>query len=558
MKRPVAPRPGLRARPGLVALLTAAVLMAVTVPASALTAHQSGGAQHARPAAVITPVVAPVMSCSALTGQSFTGVPDAPGTVTSATVITEKNLATPVKFCDVRGEFAPQTKFHMLLPVSTWHGQYVQEGCSLLCGTTKVSDYPDTGYTCPAAYTGELAVGLDDMGHTASLADGKWAQNSLLLRIVFGLTSENSLDQMAKAIMTAYYGQPPAYSYYDGCSTGGREALMLAQRYPDDFNGIIAGSPAMNMAPLSALFATWLVRANTAPDGHQIVTSANIPALHAAVIQACGNAKGLITDPRQCAFNPASIQCPQGTHAASCLTPAQVTAVRKFYRGPTDPQGQSLYNGGEPYGSELGWVGEFVMPASDRGAPANSPEAQVALNYLKYMAFLPNPPKNFTLADVPFTAQEFYRVDQLGNLLYNANDPDLRAFAAHGGKLIMYHGWADQLIPPWSTLDYYAAVERAAGGYQASQSFSRLYMVPGGYHCLFGPDYTTANLADFLGALIGWVQGGTPPQAMPADTVVIATNKIIQRQTIRPYNALAPVTPAKGSLNGHYDYIGSY
>jgi pimeloyl-ACP methyl ester carboxylesterase len=558
MKRSSAPRAGLRARPGVVALLTAALLMAVTVPASALTAHQTGGPHPARPAAVITPVVAPVMSCSALTGRSFPGVPGAPGKVTSAKLVTETPYTTPVKFCDVQGVIAPQTKFGLLLPVSTWHGQYVQEGCSTLCGNVPLSDYPDTSLTCTAVHNGALAVGADDMGHTGGPADGKWAQNNLLLRVVFGLTSENSLDQMARAVITAYYGQPPAYSYYDGCSTGGREALMLAQRYPDDFNGIIAGSPAMNMAPLSALFAPWLVRSNTAPDGHQIVTAEDIPALHAAVVRACGNANGVIADPRQCAFNPASIQCPPGTHSVSCLTPAQVSAVRKFYRGPTDPQGQSLYNGGEPYGSELGWVGEFVMPASDRGAPGNSPEAKVALNYLKYMAFLPNPPKNFTLADVPFTAQEFYRVDQFGNLLYNANDPDLSAFAAHGGKLIMYHGWADQLISPWSTLDYYAAVERAAGGYQASQSFSRLYMIPGGYHCLFGPGGTSVSLADFLGKLIGWVQGGTPPDAVAADTWSLTQNKIIQYQTVRPYDALAPVTPAKGSLNGHYDYIGSY
>jgi hypothetical protein len=306
------------------------------------------------------------------------------------------------------------------------------------------------------------------------------------------------------------------------------------------------------------MFDAWLVRANTASDGHQIVTAEDIPALHAAVIHACGNAKGLILDPRQCAFNPASIQCPAGTQSDSCLTPAQVTAVREFYLGPTDPQGQSLYNGGEPYGSELGWVNEFVMPASDTGAPANSPEAQLALNYIKYMGYLPNPPANFTLADVKFTAQAFYQADQLGNLLYNANDPDLRAFAAHGGKLIMYHGWADQAIPPWSTLDYYAAVERAAGGYQASQSFSRLYMIPGAYHCLFAPDGSSGNAADFLGALIGWVQQGTAPQAMAANTVSLTTLKVLQYLTVRPYNALAPVTPAKGSLNGHYDYIGGY
>jgi feruloyl esterase len=418
---------------------------------------------------------------------------------------------------------APQTKFGLLLPVSTWHGQYVQEGCSALCGNVPLADYADNSYTCTAAHNGNLAYGADDMGHTGSESDGQWARRNLPARVVFGLTSENSLDQVAKAIITAYYGQAPAYSYYDGCSTGGREALMLAQRYPDDFNGIIAGSPVMNMAPLSALFATWLVRSNTAADGHQIVTAQDIPALHAAVMRACGNAQGLITDPRECAFNPASIQCPPGTQSDSCLTPAQVSAVRKFYRGPTDPQGQSLYNGGEPYGSELGWVNEFVMPAADQGAPANSPEAVLSLNYLKYMGFLPNPPANFTLADVQYTAQEFARVDRLGNLLYNANNPDLSAFA-----------------------------------YQASQSFSRLYMIPGAYHCLFGPHYNSANLANFLGKLMAWVQNGSAPGKISADTISLTTGKITQYQTVQPYNALAPVTPAKGSLNGHYDYIGSY
>ncbi|HWE88368.1 MAG TPA: tannase/feruloyl esterase family alpha/beta hydrolase, partial [Pseudonocardiaceae bacterium] len=325
-----------------------------------------------------------------------------------------------------------------------------------------------------------------------------------------------------------------------------------------DFNGIIAGSPGMNMAPQFALLYAWLVRANTTAGGHQILTAENLPALHAAVLRACGNAQGLITDPRQCSFDPASIQCRPDTQSGSCLTPAQVSAVAKFYRGPTDQQGRNLYNGGEPYGSELGWAGIFVLPAADQNAPADSMAAQSALNYLNYLAFWPNPQQNLTLADIPFTAAEFHRLNRLGNPLYNANNPDLRAFAAHDGKLIIYHGWADQDIPPWSTLDYYQAAERAAGGYQASQSFSRLYLIPGAYHCLIGPDEQTANTADFLSPLIAWVRRRTPPGAVAAPTWSIPQNKIIEDQTVRPYDALAPVTPANGSLNSNYRYIGSY
>ncbi len=501
----------------------------------------------------------PVISCASLAHMDFTGVPDAPGKVTSATVLTDQ-LARKVSFCDVKGVFAPRTQFEMKLPVATWQGQYVQEGCEAFCGTLEQlsSDIPDAGITCSAADNGELALATDDEGHTSgSLTDGQWAENSLALRVVFGLTSEHSLAQVARAVMTAYYGRAASFSYYDGCSTGGREALMLAQRYPGDFNGIIAGAPASNMAPL-ALLNAWLVASNTGPGGRQILTADKIPSLHAAVTGACGNADGIITDPRHCGFNPGALQCPPGADTDSCLTPAQVRAVREFYLGPTDKQGRSLYNGGLPYGSELGWVGNFVEPASDTAAPADTTDAAFALNYLKYMAFLPNPPDRFTLADVTFTDAEFRKLNLLGDAIYNANNPDLRAFAARGGKLILYHGWADQSIPPWSTLDYYAAAERASGGYGASQAFSRLYMIPGAYHCLYAPDGSSINIADFLTPLISWVQDGTPPGIISADTFSLTTDAITLSQNVLPYDALAPITPAPGSLNGRYHYLGTY
>ena len=145
--------------------------------------------------------------------------------------------------------------------------------------------------------------------------------------------------------------------------------------------------------------------------------------------------------------------------------------------------------------------------------------------YLRYLAFWPNPAASFTLADVRFTDAEFARLNRLGNAIYNANTASLHAFAAHGGKLILYHGWADQAISPWSTLDYYAAVERTSGGFRASQAFSRLYLIPGAYHCLYAPD-GSINLADFLTPLIAWVQHGTAPGTVSADTLSLTTFKI--------------------------------
>jgi len=542
-------------RLGFAVPVAAAVLLGAVGAASAGTAAASAG--YRGPA---TGPIMPVTTCASLAQMNFTGVPDAPGTVTSAALVTDTLPAGPVSFCDVKGVFAPQTHFEIKLPVATWRGQYVQEGCEALCGSLKqLSDYPDAGLTCPAVGTGELALATDDEGHTSSsLTDGSWAKDSLALRAVFGLTSEHSLAHMAKAVITAYYGQPASFTYYDGCSTGGREALMLAQRYPRDFNGIIAGAPASNAAPL-ALLNAWLVAANTGPGGHQILTAGQIPALHAAVIRACGNARAIIADPRHCGFNPATLRCPPGQNTDACLTPAQVHAVVEFYRGPTDKKGRSLYNGGLPYGSEPGWKGGFAKPASDTAAPADTFDAAMALNYLKYMAFWPNPPDSFTLADVKFTDAEFRKLNLLGDAIYNANNPHLHAFAARGGKLILYHGWADQAIPPWSTLDYYAAVERASGGFRPSQAFSRLYMIPGAYHCLFAPDRSSANFADFLTPLISWVQHGTAPGTIEADTRSLTyPYPITLRQKVRPYNALAPVTPAPGSLNGHYHYLGTY
>jgi feruloyl esterase len=534
-------------RVGIAVLLAAAMTAGVGNPASAGPGGPAGGP------------VTPVRPCSSLAGVNLSGVADASGKVTSTAIVnvTVNPKNPPVPFCDVKGVIAPQTHFEIKLPIGSWHGQYLQEGCSSFCGSVTLSDFPLVGFTCPAVTNGELVLAADDGGHTAASTDGSWAKDNLLLRVVFGLTSEHSLAQMSKAIITAYYGRPASHTYFDGCSTGGRQALILAQRYPDDFDGIIAGAPASNLAPL-ALFNAWMVRSNTDPQGHQVVNAEKIPALHAAVLRACGNADGIIVDPRQCGFAPASIQCPPGTDIVSCLTPAQVEAVGKIYRGPTDEHGRSLFNGGEPYGSELGWPGELVQPAADPAAPGDTLAATFALNSLKYLAFVPNPPDSFTLGEVKFTDQEFRKVNKLGDAIYNANDPNLRAFAAHGGKLILYHGWGDQAIPPWSTLDYYAAVERNVGGFNASQTFSRLYMIPGGYHCLFGPDPDIVNLADFVTPIISWVEAGVAPGAVWAPSYSLSQMTVTLDQTVQPYDALAPIHLARGSLNGQYDYIGTY
>ena len=490
------------------ALLSAGVA-ALALTAATIPAAWPAAARY--PAAPATAAIAPVRDCSTLAALDLTALPAAPSRVLSAATVTTGGIT----YCDIRGYTAPQTQFEVKLPAATWHGQYVQQGCGGLCGdvpTEGANPVPQLASGCPAVTNGELVTASDKEGHVgASRVDGLWGKNDPRLRAVYGYTSEHSLAVLAKTVISAYYGQPPAYSYFDGCSDGGREGLIEAQRYPADFDGILAGSPALDATDFGGEFETWIYRSNTDAAGQQILGVDKLPALHAAVLAACAGADGLIDDPRACAFNPAAIKCANGTDTAACLTPAQVDVAREFYSGPRDPAGHELYpGGGLPYGSELAWAGWDINLA---GNALTTTAAQAALNDLKYLAYAKNPPASFGLTDFQFTDAERARLSHLAPV-YNATDPDLNAFRRHGGKIILYHGWADQAIPPFGTVDYYKAVASQTSDYA---SFSRLYMVPAQYHCLAGGD--PGVTADLLTPLMTWVRTGQPPAAVTFATV---------------------------------------
>jgi Tannase and feruloyl esterase len=478
----------------IVAVLTAAPLL-LGVPAASRTG-------------------APTTSCAAIADRSYPAA-----TVTSAVTVTN---ALGNEYCEVKGVIRPQTKFSVELPTSGWTGEYVQQGCSGLCGSVPALEVPLFGFKCTAAQNGKLVLAADDSGHTGTgPGDGSWGGDPRL-REVFGLTSEHSLNQVATAVMRAYYGRGPGYRFFDGCSTGGRQALNLAQRYPDDFDGILAGAPALDLARLG-LYNAWLVTHNTDAHGRQVLGPLKVPALHAAVAARCG---AIMQDPRTCGFRPSALRCPAGVDNTGCLTKAQVATV------------QAIYAAGVPKGSELSWVDQFVDPHGD---PANSLSGQIGLAYFRYLAYPHNPPPDFTLADVRFTRGELARLEVVADAVYNADNPDLSAFRAHGGKLIMYHGWADASIPPASTLRYYAAVERRAGGFAAAQRFSRLYMIPAGYHCLFGPDPITPaeiGYVEFLTPLMDWVERGVAPGTADVPTIDAADYHVIREVTAAPFDAL--------------------
>lgn len=365
-----------RRQPTLVAV--AALLLTLT----GLSPAAGGTAAAAEARQANGGLILPVTACADLatdgaTASDLSAVPDAPTRITSATVV--EATATVPAYCFVKGYVAPQVNFELKLPLSTWQGRYLQQGCGGLCGYISATTFPTApDPACEARAGGDFALAATDDGHTSPgpfSAEG-WGQDRQL-RIDFGYRAVHVVSVAAKAVMKEYYGTPPRYSYFNGCSDGGREGLMEAQRYPEDFDGIIAGAPAAYMPFLASEHTAWVARANTGADGRPVLTADKLPGLHSAVLTACDGDDGLIDgqidDPRTCDFDPASIQCAAGVDRTDCLTPAQVTAARKLYAPPTDENGQLLYPGREEPGSEISWAARRFRGSPRPRAPPPSP-----------------------------------------------------------------------------------------------------------------------------------------------------------------------------------------
>jgi feruloyl esterase len=448
-----------------------------------------------------TPIL-PQMECAALMGSDFSQLADAPTQIVAAGVVTETNST----YCQVTGYSAPQTHFEVRLPMTSWTGRYAQLGCGGFCGydaiAQKLEWQGDFGTCAPDNLPG-FVIGSTDGGHFGS-GDAQWAFGSPQLRIDWAYRSEHMMVTVANALMTSFYGQEPSYRYFAGCSNGGRQALMMAQRYPSDFDGILAGAPAHAFPPLMIQFA-WNAQANTNEEGNQILTDDSFPVLHQAVLAACdgndGVTDGVLDDPRACDFDPAVVEC-SGDNQEQCLTPAQVEVARKLYNGPVDANGKRLYPGGLPYGSEMEWTHLFFgwNPPTSRGF-----NEELASHYLRYLATWDEP---LSVEGLRFDMAPFNKLAEMSSL-YDATDPDLSAFRDSGGKLIIWHGWEDASIPPQGTLSYYQALQDEMGGLEETQQFARLYMIPGLGHCVGG---SALPQFEFLTPLVEWVEQDVAPE----------------------------------------------
>ncbi len=431
--------------------------------------------------------------CGALSASDFLGTPDAPAQVTRAKWAVRVDDIPP--FCQVSGYVAPSVGFELRLP-ENWNRKFVQLGCGGHCGIIFPSGCDNMlrrGYACV----------VTDMGHEG--AGALWANNNLQAKIDFGYRSAHVVALAGKAIAESYYAKRPAKSYFMGCSTGGRQALQEAQRFPWDFDGIIAGAPPIRLADLYITFA-WSLRATHDANGKPLLGTADLKLLTDAAVAKCdmddGVKDGIISRPLSCSFRPAEIQCKEGQRSG-CLTPTQVKAAERVFTGPTDSAGKPLYEGGALPGAN--WE-KFYLDVD--GKPSYLYD--LTEQGLRYLFFPADPGPDWKLADLRF--EEDYKRLNVSQSLYDSSNPDLTRFKTAGGKLMIYIGMNDVSIPR-SVIEYYENVERVSGGRKPTQDFARLFTLPGVEHCATGPG---ADTIDYLTYLEDWVERGNPPDKLIA------------------------------------------
>jgi feruloyl esterase len=397
-------------------------------------------------------------------------------------------------FCRVAVTLKPtprsDIKAEVWLPSSGWNGKLQVVGNGSFAGTI--------GYAAMAtALAGGYATASTDTGHTGPAANTFVNEDVL---VDYAYRSIHETTAVAKKIVDGFFGSAPTFSYFSGCSTGGRQALHEAQRYPDDFNGIVAGAPGL-YASRQAFAQNWMYQATADPAS--ALPREALTLVHDAVLNACdgldGARDGILENPLVCQFDPQVLTCREGSRA-SCLTPPQVAAVKKIYAGPSNPRtGEQIFPGFER-GSELGWSAGPVGLAAD---------------YFKFIVFKD---PDWDPKTLDFDAHVALVASRADYQPLDARTADLSAFANGGGKLLMYQGWAENGIPPRNVVNYYSDVKARTA--KAADAV-RLFMVAGMGHCGGGDGATTF---DMVAALDQWVTSGKAPAVIPASRVRPSTN----------------------------------
>lgn len=408
---------------------------------------------------------------------------------------------TPSSDSDIRSE--------VWLPLSGWNGKFLQVGNGGWGGSIQYAALADSlrrGYAAASTDTGHVGSSASfAVGHPEKLID-------------FGYRSVHETAVQGKATVAALYGSAPRFSYFNGCSGGGRQSFMEAQRFPEDFDAIIAGAPGFNRT--DGAFQSLGAMQATHRDPASFIPASKYPMLHQAALNACdagdGLKDGLITDPRQCEFDPGVVAC-TGADGPSCLTPAQVVAAKAIYAPVHDPKTGALVFAGLEPGSEMHWAG------------ISGERPHQMYNDLARFILFDDPDWDFRTLDIG----DLDQARRADNGILAATSTDLRPFVDRGGKLLMYHGWEDQNISPSMTVDYYTDVQETMGE-DAVADAVRLFMVPGMGHCRGGDG---PDSFDMVAALEQWREHDNAPAQILATQVI--DGRVARTRPLCPYPQVA-------------------
>ena len=474
------------------------------------------------PAAISTAARAQANSCESLSSLALPNV-----TITTAESVAAGELPQAGRggrgaainvpaYCRVAATLKPSNdsniKMELWMPASGWNGNFEGNGNGGWTGSISPG-------TLAAGLQRGYAAGMSDLGHEGASASFAFGHPEKLTD--FGYRAAHEMTVASKAIITKFYGRAPKLSYWNGCSAGGRSALMEAQRYPADFDGIVAGSPGLNWTGRSTQ-AVWIAQA-VHKDEASFMPPGKFILLHNAVVKACdardGAKDGIIEDPTQCNFDPKELECKDAADGYFCLTKAQVETARTIYTAyPNQGDKRNLFPGFER-GSELGW-----------NTMAGQNPFAIGMDLFKFVVFQ-DPDWDYKTFNF---ATDVARTEKADKGIMNARNPDLSAFQKHGGKMIQYHGWADPQITPGSSVNYYKNVLETMGGASKVQDFYRLFMVPGMAHC--GGGEGTSNF-DMLAAMEQWVEKSKAPDQVPASRM--KNGQVDRTRPLCPYPQVA-------------------
>lgn len=495
------------------------------------------------------------MECAALSGL----VLDGGTTIASATLVTSGTLeispTTTVTnmpaFCRVQGVSRPSADSHIGFEVwlpdrADWNGKFLSTGEGGFAGTPNHTRNGLDGALDEIVRRG-YATASTDTGHKNT--DNWWAVGHPEKATDYLYRAKHVTTVAAKSVIASFYGRAPSHSYFSSCSNGGRQGLIEAQRYPDDFDGLIIGAPWNFQSHSNAGFV-WNAQAMAAPGA--AIPAEKLPAITAAVLAQCdkddGVADGLIGDPRTCRFDPKSLTC-HGADSNSCLTPPQVSALQKVYDGPKNPRTGTAIFPGFAVGSEAQWTGILNVPSRDTAG---------SLGLMSYFANLAFEQPDWDFRSFDFDKQLAATDEKIGRF-GNAVSTDYTRAKQRGVKIIQYHGWNDQTLQPAYSPQYYDEVVKANGGLEATQAFYRLYMVPGLAHCSGGPGASSFGgvgqqippvrdaTHDLVTALERWVEQGTAPGTLIATKFADVAASSREVRFTRPLCLYPSVPKYKGS-----------